>query len=282
MNSFRQAAKSSKLEFGVPWIYWLCAGMALVMFFASVACAVFCEDLKERRAGWAGSVIFFTTGFGSMLWPVLRKREPKTAQQEFVHLFSLHCEAIVFPMSRVKQFITIAGAILLSVGMAMMVLFAEENVDRAKAAIALVFLLCAVTVGTKSLLAGKKGIFLVPAGIIWNEMFRFPCFIPWEIVGQSALFLKAQQYGPEVWTFGLQVTDTESLQTSRWTRKKFVESRNQHGWHCLFLQETILTPLDLVARVIEFYRQHPEVRREIGTTNSFARIESLGAPIMSQ
>ena len=267
--------KSRRVEFGVPWFYWLCVGAFLAMFVVSVFCAIRCEDIQDRRAGIAGGIVFFTIGFGGLLWPILCKKESKTVRREFIHSFNMRCEAVVFPMSRVKQFVTIAGAAGLLVGIGALLFFAHTDSieNQLKGIIALVFYIFVLVIGLKSLRAGKMGIFLVPNGVIWNEMFRAPCFIPWEIISQSSLFLKNEEHSGKVWAFGLNVIDPARFQTGKLTRKKIIDSKARHGWHFYFFQETIVFPLETVAWTVSFYSRYPELRREIGTASCLARIE---------
>jgi hypothetical protein len=190
----------------------------------------------------------------------------------------MHCEAVLFPMSRVKQIVTIGGAISLSVGIGALLFFADNNENRVKGVIGLVFYVCVFALGLKSMLAGRKGIFLVPNGIIWNEMFRAPCFIPWPSVSQAALFLKKERNaGKPILTFSLNVTDPALFQTTKWSRGKFIRSKVQHGWYFYFFQETIVIPLTIVEQTIQFYWQHPEARGEIGTANALARMQKFEA-----
>lgn len=249
--------------------------MFLVMAGAALSTS-FSGDKQTRGIGISTSIIFLTFGIGGMLWPILRKREPKAIHTEYVHLFDMHCEAILFPMSRVKQFVTLGGAIVLLVGIGTLLFFADDNESRAKGVIALVFYVCVLIVGLRSLLGVKKGLFLVSSGIIWNEMFRAPCFIPWEIISQSALFLKKEKnLLRPIWTFGLNVSEPALFRTSKWSRKKFLESKIRNGWYFYFFQETIIFPLEAVAKTVQFYCLHPESRNEIGTTNSLTRIHAF-------
>ncbi len=271
----KQMEKAVKSKFSVPWIYWVCVGTTLFVVIVSAACAFFSENVKGRRADLLGTAIVLIVTLGFALWPILRSREPTAPQRKFVHFFSLHTEAVVFPMSRVKQFILVGGGIFLFVGVALVVVFGNGKPDQTEVVIAIAFLLFAVFFGITSLSGGKKGIFLVSTGIIWNEMFGSPCFIPWEIVGESSIRQIPGRDAPKVWAFRLNVSEPERVDTDRRTRKKLVKSKSRRGWHFSFFQETILVPLDSVARTIEFYREHPEARGEIGTASSLARIESL-------
>ncbi len=249
--------------------------MLLVMSGVSFLTS-FSEDRRTRGVGISTGVIFLIFGVGGLLWPVLRKKEPKAIQAEFVHLFDMHCEAILFPMSRVKQFIILGAAISLSVGIGTLLFFADNNDNRVRGLIALAFYVCVFVVGLRSLHKGKKGLFLVPSGIIWNEMFRAPCFIPWESISQSALFLKKEKNALRpIWTFGLNVSDPALFRTSKWSRKKFLESKIRNGWYFYFFQETIVFPLEAVVKTVQFYCQHPESRNEIGTTSSLTRIHAF-------
>ena len=256
--------------------------MFLAMFGISTVCALCNEDEKDRRIEIASSVVFLSFGGGGLLWPILRKKEFAAIRTEYVHSFEMHCEAVVFPMSRVKQFIIIGSAAVLSIGAGGLTFFADNNEARVKGIIGFIFCVCIVILGMKSLLAGRKGIFLVPDGIIWNEMFRAPCFLPWENISQSAFFLKKEKGSLKpVWTFGINVSDPALVQTSYWSRKKLSESKMRHGWYFYFFQETILFPLEVVAKTVEFYCQHPETRGEIGTSNSLARIKAFEETTLS-
>ena len=237
----------------MPWSYWLCVSIFLVMFGASAFYALFSEDKKDRGVGVASCIVSLSFGAGGFLWPILRKKESKAIQAEFVHSFDMHCEAVVFPMSRVKQFFTIVGAIALSVGISTLLFFADNNENRVKGIIGLVIYICIFILGLKSLLAGRKGIFLVPNGIIWNEMFRAPCFIPWEIISETALFLKKEKNALKpIWTFGLNVFDPALFRTTRWSRKKFLQSKIQHGWYFYFFKKLSLCPSKLSQRQFSF------------------------------
>src|SRR6266550_686563 len=91
--------RSSKFE--VPWSYWLCVFATLVIAGVGVSLA-FSKDERDRRTGFACSIIFLTFGVGGLIWPILRRREGNGIQTAFVHFFDMHCVAIIFPMSRAK------------------------------------------------------------------------------------------------------------------------------------------------------------------------------------
>lgn len=257
----------------MPWVYWLCVSTFLVVFAVSAISAFLSEKEKDRAVDIACSIIFLTFGGGGFLWPILRKKESNAIRTEFVHSFNMHCEAVVFPMSRVKQFIIIAGAAAISTGVGILLLFADNSETEVKAIIGFILYVSIAILALKSLFGARKGILLVPGGVIWNEMFLASCFIPWDVIQQSAHFLKKDKGSLRpVSTFGINVFDPALLQTSKWSRKRFSETRKRKGWYFLFFQETILFPLETIAKTVEFYRRHPEARGEIGTANSIARI----------
>jgi hypothetical protein len=80
-------------------------------------------------------------------------------------------------------------------------------------------------------------------------------------------------------SFGLNVSDPALFQTTKWTRKQFQQSKTRHGWYFYFFEETIVAPLETVARTVQYYLQHPEARSEIGTSNALARIEKIAETV---
>jgi hypothetical protein len=241
-------------------------------------CLLFSKDASERRPGLGCGTLFLGVGIGGALWPFLRRRETNGPQQVFIHLFDMHCDAIFFPMSRAKELLTIFGAGLFVFGVTTIMLVTDNNEYRVKGGIASVFYVGVLVLGVKSLLGPRRGLYVVPDGIIWNELFRAPCFIPWPAITRASLFNKKAQYvSKPLLSFGIDVSNMQSVKTTKFTRDTFRKSKARHGWNFYFYEETIVTPITLVAQTVQYYWSHPEDRTEIGTANALARIEKIEA-----
>jgi len=271
------AVKSIKSTFNVPWSYWFCVLAFLAMAGVGVS-LTFSQDEDDRRTGLAGSIVFLTIGVGGLMWPILRRRETNGIQTAVVHIFDLHCDALLFAVSRAKQLITILGAMFLCLGIITMILVADDSSTQVKGFVALVFYAVVCGMGLKLLCGPLKGIYLVPSGIIWNPMFQSPCFIPWSIISEAALFLKKESYvSKPTLCFGLKVSDPFLVQASKLTSKRFRQSRARRGWDLYFFDETIVAPLATVAQAVQYCLQHPEARSEIAAAGFLARIEKIEA-----
>jgi len=164
----------------------------------------------------------------------------------------------------------------MAVGATWLTFIAESHLDRLRAGLGAIVVGGAFFLCLKTYFDGRKGIILLPGGIIWREMFRAPCFIPWEAIEETALFEKKVPNNPKlVLTFGINVKHPALAQTTRWARGAMIRSKAEHGWHLFFFAETICVPLALVLVVVRLFHGQPELRREIGTPAGFARVRSL-------
>lgn len=137
-----------KKELGVTWMYWLCVAVFLVMLAGGLYLGVTGQG-DDKPVGIAASLVFFVFGAGDLVWPFLRSREPDGLQTEFVRVFDLNCDGILFPASRVKETLTLAGSFLLSAGTLAMVFFADTLEHRVKGGIAFVFFACVFVLSLK-------------------------------------------------------------------------------------------------------------------------------------
>ncbi len=257
------------------WSYWV-----FVLGFLALALGCFNRGLRDggqdRIWELGGGIVFFTLGFGGITWPILQRLETKGTQAGTIHLFGLHCEALIIPASRVRQFLILAGSALLAIGVLVLLLSGEMGVDLIKGLLALAIYTGAFVWGLRSVLNEPKGIYLVPKGIVWCEMFRAPCFIPWDIISATAACSKQEKYVPRATqAFGLDVSDLEAVQTTKSTRQFCQQSKAREGWHFVFLEESLVVQVKVVESIIRYYRAHPEARGEIGTVNSRLRMQEF-------
>ena len=267
-----------KKELGVTWVYWLCIAVFLGMFAGGLFLALTGQG-DDKFAGIAASLVFFAFGAGGLAWPLLRSREAGSVATEFVHAFDMHCEGILIPASRVKEIMTLAGSLLLSAGTLAMVLFADTLEHRVKGGLAFLFFTGVFVLSLKFYSAGRKGVLLVPNGIIWREMMRPPSFVEWISISRSGVFRKPQPYSKPAWAFGLDVGEPASIKTTTWGRKRILGAKRKHGWHFHFLAETITVPLPVLGGAIQYYLLHPEARGEIGSATSLARISAMNTEL---
>lgn len=241
---------------------------------------IFANDGKDRGIGIACTLIGFAFGVGSIAWPVLRKKEAQGVSSEHVRTAEIHCEAVIFPASRVKYYVTIFGSLVLLLGSIGLAASADSIENRVKGAIAIAFWGSVFCLCVCSARHGRFGVILLPEGILWREMFRAPYFVPWDILSRSGLFRKKERNVPKpILSFGLFVSEPESVQTTKTSRKKMLTAEKQSGWHLYFFAETIAAPLPLLAAVVDFYHRNPGSRVELGNGTAFARIEQMTSAI---
>lgn len=234
------------------------------------------NDGKDRGVGIACTLMGFAFGVGSIAWPTLRRREAQGVSAEHVRTAEIHCEAVIFPASRVKYYVTIFGSFVLLLGSIGLAASADSIENRIKGAIAIAFWGGVFGLCLWSARHGRFGVIVLPEGILWREMFRAPCFVPWDILSRSGLFRKKERNVPKpILSFGLLVSDLESVQTTKTSRKKMLNAERQSGWHLYFFAETIAAPLPLLAAVVDFYHRNPGSRAELGNGRAFARIEEM-------
>jgi hypothetical protein len=271
--------KISKHEMPVTWVYWLCVSLFLVLFCGAIM-LLFANDGKDRGMGFMGCFAFFAFGVGGLLFPILRRRELQGVKTEWIRSADIHCEALLFPCSSVRQYIVLFGSLLLAVGVGGLAFWADTVENRIKDAMASAALVCLFVLGIKSSLKGRLGILLVPQGIVWREMFRSPYYVPWEIVTKAGLFLKKEPpVSRPLLAFGLIIKDPSLVRTTSESRKNLVESWNKTGWHLYFCAETVLEPLSVVAAAVNFYLANPGARRELGTSADLARVLDMEAAL---
>jgi hypothetical protein len=267
--------KISTEELGTNWIYWLSGALFLSMMVGGVW-LIFANDGMDRGIGIACTLIGFAFGVGSIAWPLLRKKEAQGISTEHVRTAEIHCEAVIFPASRVKYYVTTFGSLVLLLGSIGLAASADGIENRVKGAIAVAFWGSVFGLCLWSARHGRFGVIVLPEGILWREMFRAPYFVPWDILSRSGLFRKKEKNVPKpILSFGLQVSEPESVQTSKTSRKKMLNAQRQSGWHLYFFAETIAAPLPLLAAVVDFYHQNPGSRAELGSAKAFARIEEM-------
>lgn len=241
---------------------------------------IFANDGKDRGIGIACTLIGFAFGVGSFAWPALRKKEAQGVSLEYVRTAEIHCEAVIFPASRVKYYVTIFGSLVLLLGSIGLTASADSIENRVKGAIAIAFWGSVFGLCLWSARHGRFGVIVLPEGILWREMFRAPYFVPWEILSRSGLFRKKERNVPKpILSFGLLVSEPESVQTTKTSREKMLTAEKQSGWHLYFFAETIATPLPLLAAVVDFYHRNPASRVELGNGKAFARIERMTSAI---
>jgi hypothetical protein len=273
--------KISSEELGTNWIYWLCGVLFLAMMVGGVW-LIFANDGKERGVGIACTLVGFAFGVGSFAWPVLRRKEVQGVSMEHVRTAEIHCEAVIFPASRVKYYVTIFGSLVLLLGSIGLAASADNIENRIKGALAIIFSGCVFGFCLWSARHGRFGVIVLPEGILWREMFRAPYFVPWDILSRSGLFRKKEKNVPKpILSFGLLVNDAGAVQTTKASRKKMLSAERQSGWHLYFFAETIAAPLPLLASVVDFYHRNPGSRTELGNGRAFARIEEM-TPAMAQ
>lgn len=266
-----------KKGLGVTWPYWLFVATFFSLFVLSLYVAA-TDETEDKRVLIAASVVFFAFGAGGLVWPFLRSREAASLQTEFVHAFDMHCEGVLFPASRAKEVLTLAGSFLLSAGTLAMVVLADTLEHRVKGGVAFVFFACVFILSLKFCFAGRKGVLFVPSGIIWHEMMKPPCFMPWDSVARAALFLKPQKYvSKPALAFGIDVRELTSVTTPKWNCRLIARAKRHHGWHFHFLAETIIVALPMLAGAVQYYLLTPKARGEIGSATSIAKISAMEA-----
>jgi hypothetical protein len=261
-----------KKELGVTWVYWLSVTLFLGMFGGALYLAA-TEQEDDRFVFIGAAIIFFAFGVGGSVWPFLRSREGEGPSLEYVHAFGMHCEGILFPASRVKELLTLGGSFFLAGGSALLCLMADTLEHRFQAGLAFVFFAGVLALSLAYCFAGRKGILILPEGLLWREIMRPPCFVPWNSIAAAGLFLKPRRYGAKpARALGLQMSDVTLLQTPSWNRRLIAGARRNHGWHLHALAETINVPLEVVAVTIEHYWRNPAARGEIGSATSLAKV----------
>ena len=270
----------SKEELGAGWVYWLCAVVFLVMMGVGIW-LIFANGGKDRGVGIACTLVGFGFGVGAIVWPLLRKREAQGVRTELLRTAEIYCEAVLFPASRVKYYVTLLGSLVLALGSIGLMLSADNMENRFKGGLASVFFCCVFGLCLWSAKHGRFGVLILPDGIIWREMFRAPYFVPWNVLSRSGLFRKKERnVAKPILTFGILASDPQLVQTTGWSRKKMISAQKQSGWHLYFFAETIAAPLPLLASAVDFYHKHPESRSELANGGGFKRVEQLESSLV--
>ena len=265
----------NKNELKLSWVYWLSISFFIAAFVGSLALTT-SSNTSDKKVGAAGVVIFFAFAACGIVWPILRRREQQGIATEFVRTADTHCEAIFFPGSRVKEYLTLTGSGMLAAGAIWMTFIADTLYNQVRGGFGAAFMSGVFFLCLRTLAHGRKGILLLPTGIIWREMFRAPYFIPWEAIAETELFEKKEPNNPNpILTFGIRVTNQDCVKTTSWARATMVRSKVQHGWHLYFFAETICVPLTLVFAAVRLFQGQPEARNEIGTSAGLARVRAL-------
>ena len=237
---------------------------------------VFADEGKDRGVGIACTMVGFGLGAGAIAWPLLRRRETQGVTTELIRTAEIHCEAVVFPASRVKYYVTLLGSLVLGIGSIGLMFGTDSMENRFKGAIASTFWFCVFGLCLWSSRHGRFGVLIIPEGIIWREMFRAPYFVAWNVIIQSGLFRKKERSVLKpIPSFGILVSNPKLVQTTGRSRKKMVEAQRQSGWHLYFFAETIAAPLPLLAGAVDYYHKNPEARTELANGQGMNRVEQL-------
>jgi hypothetical protein len=183
---------------------------------------------------------------------------------------------MLFSASRITQSAVLFGSLFAALFLTVMVVHGVEDYHRGKAVIGMVAFWGIFLAALWSTLKGRPGIALTPDGIIWRPLLGPNSFLPWPDIARCSLFMKyGRNNSKGSLAIGMNLVDSPSFQPGLLFRNRMKSSQLTNGWHFTYSAETMAAPLFWVSAVINYYLQHPDDRREIGTPAGLTRAGGL-------
>ena len=218
--------------------------------------------------------LFCTISMLGFLWPILRIRETQGVSLTSVLLRHAKLTGILLPTSRVKPCIALVGASVFGVFGILAAFFADSMEHRVKGGLAGVCYIGFIGFWFWGSLGKQKGIFLSQQGLLWQETFLAPCFIPWEQILAANRYAHPSKHSSTP-SLGIRLQNIEALDVDGRTRKKLIENFNRYGWHLYYHAESLLISLEAAERSIGFYFWNPTARQELATDVAKIRIHDF-------
>jgi hypothetical protein len=279
----------SKEELLLGWEFWIPISLFFILSATSFYIGLTTKDKKENPAVlFVCGFLFFSICFGSICYAVLRRREKQGVRIQLLREKNKHWQTLFLPCSRVLQNCVLAGSFVLALLlMALLSRLKVSDFDFGRGVVATVVFWILFGYFLLSRFGVAPGIYFVPEGIYWRSFFGPNCFIQWESINESDLFIKPRERDPNPvanlirrkipnrnQVFGIRV-DPQNIQSNSRDRKRLLASAKQFHFHLMIEREILAVPLPLAAAIVAHYRAHPEHRCEIGSTEGLARIREL-------
>lgn len=263
--------RATRKELGYTGIYRLIPILFGTMFVLMMA-GSFSAAPASMSSVLLASVFFVMTAL-TALWPQWRVREAQGARFARVRSGKKQFDGVLIPISRARRIIILVGAIFL--GVSCLCLASSES-DRGTAQLWLgaIFFSGFALVWAVQAFARPQGVLLCAGGILWHKILQPAVFIPWAEVLGAAAFQKRENYISSL-CLGLVIRNVANVETKSSTRADIEKAHATHGWHLQEDGETLLAPLEAVAAVIYFYRDHPSLRPELASGAAVDRMEAL-------
>jgi hypothetical protein len=223
------------------------------------AYAWFTEPADRAAALIFGSIFGFFL-LATVLYPLLRIREPDTVCLSRTTYNSHEIKGIYIPTSKVALSIYTFGSLALCVLTLLGSFSADTAEHRVKAFICTAFYGTVFVLTSISGLSRKRGIFITQEGVFWSGLIH-ACFVPWDQIAFIGLVQKKEQYTTST-ELGLTVKDLDSIRTSKFTKNKLIENRKRYSWHLSYGRD-LRAPLTWLSEKIQFYLQNPGNRLEL-------------------
>lgn len=273
MNGIRRQV--TLRELGVRWYYWLIAfgfGAASAVSFWAIRL----EPENRLQLAICGSFLG-TICLLSGAWPLLRVMETQGVKRETLRLNLRSEPAILFPLSKVKVWIAAIGAVAFAAFGGASVFLADSGEHRVRGGIAMAFFGAVLVVLGRNLIRWRPGIFISSSGIDWRESFGSRHIISWDQFVWADVYEHREQYAT-VRSVGLLLRSLDQISSKRRVREQLLRNFSAHGFHLYLHSESVLIPLEILARTLQFYASNPEARNELVDGTAYGRIARAGFP----
>lgn len=214
----------------------------------------------------------------STSWPLLRVAEKQGIKRSVVNLNQRREPAIHFPLSKVKLWIVVVGATTFAVFGGLSVFIADSIEYRVKGGIGLAFYVVVLMVLGFNLARWQPGIFVTSSGIDWREPFGSRHMISWDELLWAKIYDHREKYAT-VRSVGLLLRNPERVSPKRRTQERLRRNFAGSGVHLYLQAESVLVPLDTLARTLQFYATNPKARSELVDGTAYGRISNGSFPV---